>query len=185
MKSIQNTLYLDCEFTDLAKPELLSLGMVSEDGDEHYVELDLADPASAQTLNSCSDFVQENNVLGQWNLIPHSKCSRRLMGERTARWVLDQVARHGQPAVIAFDFVPDYQLFERLIRDAGQWAVVSPFCNGVDVSEMTGRLDSQLGADRIYGLLRRRGLERHHALADAFALRGACYAYETGKRPQL
>jgi len=33
--------FIDTEFTDLSRPQLLSLGMVSKDGDEFYVELDL------------------------------------------------------------------------------------------------------------------------------------------------
>jgi hypothetical protein len=33
--------FLDTEFTDLAKPELLSLGLVAINGLEHYGELDL------------------------------------------------------------------------------------------------------------------------------------------------
>lgn len=34
-------IFLDTEFTDLNFPELLSLGMVTEDGSEFYAELDL------------------------------------------------------------------------------------------------------------------------------------------------
>lgn len=33
---------LDTEFTDLIEPELLSVGMITLDGREHYVELDMS-----------------------------------------------------------------------------------------------------------------------------------------------
>lgn len=35
-------IFLDTEFTDLLNPELLSLGLVTLDGREHYGELDLS-----------------------------------------------------------------------------------------------------------------------------------------------
>lgn len=182
---MNDVLYLDCEFTHLIKPELLSLALVSFRGDEHYVELELNDPASVSTLKKCSEFVRENNVLAQWGRVPDSACSRQQMGERTAKWVLDQVARIGRPVQIAFDHPPDFDLFRKLVLDAGLWPAIEAAVRPLDVSEETGRFDAQLASGHGYQAMLKRGLERHHALADAYALRAAMYGYNTGKRPPL
>ena len=106
------------------------------------------------------------------------------MGLRTAQWLQEQVTRLGQPAYIAFDYPPDYELFEYLLRDAGQWDVVREVVRPVNVDEIASRFDGTLSAEAAYEAMRRRGLERHHALADAHALRAACIAVITGKRVQ-
>ena len=179
------TIYLDTEFTDLFRPELLSLGMVTFDAQEHYVELDLAHPASAQILKCVSDFVQDNDVLSQWGKVPGATCTRTQMGLRTVRWLLDQTTRFGQPARIAFDFAADYELFELLLRDSGQWDLVKDLIHPLDVGEYVSRFDGVLGAAVGYQFAGRRGLERHHALADAYALLAACFSMNTGKRMKL
>ena len=175
-------IYIDTEFTDVFRPELLSLGMVTFDAQEHYVELDLADPASASTLAGASGFVQENDVLSQWGRVPGAASTREQMAVRTARWLLEQTTRFGQPAHIAFDFAADYQLLEGLLRDSGKWEVLSQMLRPLDVGEASSRFDGVLGASVGYEFASRRGLERHHALADAHALRAACYAINTGRR---
>lgn len=178
-------IYLDTEFTDLFRPELLSLGMVTFDAQEHYVELDLTEPAIAKTLKGASEFVHDNDVLSQWGRVQGATASRNEMGLRTARWLLDQTKRFGQPADIAFDFATDYQLFEQLLRDSGQWQLVAHVVRPLDIGELSSRFDGVLGAGAAYDALSRRGLERHHALADAHALRAACIAMRTGKRVKL
>jgi hypothetical protein len=56
-------LFLDCEFTQLNQhTKLISLGLVSEVGDEFYVEL-----TDTYQIENCSDFVIQN-VLPQLNL---------------------------------------------------------------------------------------------------------------------
>jgi hypothetical protein len=180
-----NLIYLDTEFTDLLAPELLSLGMVSAAGDELYVELELCDPGSAATLRSASDFVRHNGVLEQWGRVPGATASRTEMGERTARWLLELTTRLGQPATIAFDYAADYELLEYLLRDAGHWRSVREVVRPLNVDDLANRFDGALGADAAYQALRKRGLERHHALAGAHALRAACIATLTGKRVRL
>lgn len=177
--------YLDTEFTHLLEPELLSLGLVGASGDEHYVELDLDDPGSAATLRRASDFVRHCGVLEQWGRVPGSAATREQMGLRTARWLLEQAARLGQPAQVAFDCVMDYELLEYLLRDAGQWDAVRDVVRPLNVGELASTFDGVLGAEAAYEALKRRGLDRHHALADAHALRAACIATLTGKRIRL
>jgi hypothetical protein len=180
-----NVIYLDTEFTDLLAPELLSLGMVSAAGDEHYVELDVNSASSAKTFAQASDFVRHNGVLEQWGRVPGRTATYEQMGHTTARWLREHVARMGQSALIAFDYAPDYALLARLLRDAGQWDVVGPLVRPINVLQLSSRFDGSLGADAAYTAMRRRGLERHHALADAHALRAACIAVNTGKRVRL
>jgi len=50
--------FLDTEFTDLLNPELLSLGLVTLDGREHYAELDLTTDAGKARVKASSAFVQ-------------------------------------------------------------------------------------------------------------------------------
>ena len=61
-------LFLDCEFTQLNKDtKLISLALVSEAGDEYYVEL-----TNTYLVADCSDFVIQN-VLPQLNLSQHGQ----------------------------------------------------------------------------------------------------------------
>lgn len=182
---MKNTIYLDIEFTDLEHPELLSLGMVTLDGEEHYVELDPADPANAGRFANASDFVWSPEVLGQWHKVPGATVNLADMGDRTARCVLAQAARFGQPADLAFDYPADFSLFEALMRETGHWHAVSEVIRPVYVSELVSRFDARQGAGIGFEYASRSGLERHHALADAHALRTACYAATTGKRMKL
>lgn len=56
-------LFLDCEFTQLNKDtKLISLALVSEVGDEYYVEL-----TDTYSVEDCSDFVIQN-VLPQLDM---------------------------------------------------------------------------------------------------------------------
>lgn len=65
-------LFLDCEFTQLNQStKLISLALVSEGGDEFYVEL-----TDTYQVGDCSDFVIQN-VLPQLNLAAHGQtCSK-------------------------------------------------------------------------------------------------------------
>ncbi|MBD8616883.1 3'-5' exoribonuclease [Pseudomonas putida] len=61
-------LFLDCEFTQVDQnTKLISLALVSEAGDEFYVEL-----TDTYQVEDCSDFVIEN-VLPQLDLPEHGK----------------------------------------------------------------------------------------------------------------
>ncbi|MBD8473219.1 3'-5' exoribonuclease [Pseudomonas sp. CFBP 8770] len=61
-------LFLDCEFTQLNEDtKLISLALVSEGGDEFYVEL-----TDTYQVEDCSEFVLEN-VLPQLDLPEHGK----------------------------------------------------------------------------------------------------------------
>lgn len=176
-----NTLFLDCEFTDLRDPKLLSLGLVSFRGDELYVELDLADPHSQAIVANCSDFVRQT-VLPLWGRVPGSAMNYAQMGRVTADWLLAHTrSSHGQPANLCFDYPADYELLKKLLRDSARWDEVRPGIRPIYLREHLGRLDAKLSAGAMFDRLSSRGLHPHHALADAHALRAAHYALLTGK----
>lgn len=188
--SPQNIICLDVEFNDLTTPELMSLGLASGTGAEHYAELDLENPASAGVLSRCSDAVLHGDVvLTQWGSMPGCAGTFAQMAKRTADWLSAEAGRvqerSGQPALVAFDYPPDFALLVQLLQDHGHWARMQPLVEPLNVDELTCRFDASLAADAAFQQLRRRGLERHHALADALALRAAVHAAITGKRLSL
>jgi len=182
---MKNFVFLDTELTDLLAPRLLSVGMVTWNGREHYVELDPAHLANAATFAKASGFVRTCGVLDQWNRVMGAAASAPEMGRRTARWLLGLAAQFDEPLVIAFDHAGDYALVEECIRDSGLWDRVREVVRPRNVNEINGVFESNLAAEYAYEALRRRDLARHHALADAHALRAAYVAYTTGKRVRL
>lgn len=167
--------FLDTEFTDLLAPELLSIGLVTLDGQEHYVELDLAGEDGQRRHAKSSEFVREV-VLDYWGTVPGAACQPQEMGRRTGDWLLKAASRTGRRIEVAFDYHADYALLEQVIRDAGMWDAVRDVVSPVNVDCLTGTIDGELAAQEIFQALLHRGLGRHHALADALALRAAYLA---------
>jgi hypothetical protein len=62
--------FLDTEFTDLLNPELLSLGLVTLDGREHYAELNLTSDVGQARVKASSDFVRYGGISDMWRLVP-------------------------------------------------------------------------------------------------------------------
>lgn len=168
--------FLDTEFTDLLQPELLSLGLVASDGREHYVELDLATDIGKARVKASSDFVRYGGILDLWGLIADSTVTAWEMGRRTGEWLLGLAAESGTRIEIAFDYSTDYELMENAIRDSGLWDRVREVVSPVNVGVLTGTIDGEIAAEECLRELGTRGLQRHHALADALALRAAYMA---------
>lgn len=165
-------IFLDTEFTDLLNPELLSLGLVTLDGREHYAELDLTTDAGKARVKASSAFVQ-SGVFDLWGLVAGATGTEWEMGRRTGEWLLGLAAESGTKIEVAFDYGMDYELMEYVIRDAGLWDQVREVVLPVNVNAITGTIIGELGAEACFRELRKRGLKRHHALADALALRAA------------
>jgi hypothetical protein len=98
--------FVDCEFTDFAQRELLSLAIVSEEGDEFYVEL------SDYDEQRCSDFVR-NTVLPQLGQYPGRVLPREQAAAELRAW-LGTFPVKPRP-VLSFDFVGDMELLADLI----------------------------------------------------------------------
>lgn len=167
--------FLDTEFTTLLNPELLSLGLVTLDGREHYAELDLTTDTGKVRVKASADFVRAG-VLDMWGLIPESACTEWEMGRRTAKWLLALAAESGTRVEVAFDYSTDYELMEYAIGDSGLWGRVREVVSPVNVNLLTGNIVGEFKAEVCYREISKRGLKRHHALADALALRAAYVA---------
>jgi hypothetical protein len=169
-------IFLDTEFTSLLQPELLSLGLVTADRSrEHYVELDLETEIGQARRDASNDFVRYG-VLDLFGLVPDARATVQDMGHRTGEWLLALAAESGAPVEVGFDYSTDYELMEDVIRESGLWDRVRDVVRPVNVANLTGTIDGELAAEECYREFRRRGLGRHHALADAHAL---AFAYRT------
>lgn len=168
--------FLDTEFTDFLHPELLSLGLVTFDGHEHYVELDLHSDVGRQRLQASSDFVRFGGVIDLWGLVPSAASTPSEMGRRTGEWLLNLAAQSASRVQIAFDYATDYELMENALRDCGFWDRVREVVTPIDIGPLTGSPGGEVAAEECFRELRTRGLARHHALADAHALRAAYVA---------
>src|SRR5665647_1038684 len=91
--------FLDTEFTDFVRPDLISLALVSEDGREFYAE------RTDYHRDACSDFVREN-VLPFLGRVPGAACSRSQLTARLHVW-FEQLP---EPATIIYDFGGDWLL---------------------------------------------------------------------------
>lgn len=170
--------FLDTEFTDLLNPELLSLGLVTLDGREHYAELDLTTDTGKARVKASSAFVQ-SGIFEMWGYVPGATGTEWEMGRRTAEWLLGLAAESETKVEVAFDYGMDYELMEYAIRDCGLWDQVREVVLPVNVNPITGSITGELAAEECFrelGKLGGRGLKRHHALADALALRAAYMA---------
>ena len=165
--------FLDTEFTDLLAPQLLSIGLVTLDGREHYAELDLATAAGQARVRACSGFVRYGGVLDLWGLVPGAVGTEWEIGRRTGEWLLILAAQAKARIEIAYDYSTDFELLEYAVRDAGLWGQVRAVVLPVNVAGLTGTIEGELAAEACYVELGNRGLKRHHALADALALRAA------------
>lgn len=168
-------IFLDTEFTDLLNPELLSLGLVTLDGPEHYAELDLTTEAGKARVKASSAFVK-SGIFDLWGLVPGATGTEWEMGRRSGEWLLALAAETGSRIEVAFDYSTDYELMEYAIRDAGLWERVREVLLPVNVNSITCTIGGELAAEACFRELGQRGgrgLRRHHALADALALRAA------------
>jgi hypothetical protein len=173
----EKLLFLDTEFTDLLNPELLSMGLVTHDGRlEFYTELDLNSDTGKARVAASSDFVRYNGVLDLWGIVPGTTCTEAEMGRRAGEWLLMVAADTDSKLTIAFDYAMDYELLEYAIRDANFWSQVRHVVALKPVRSITGTRVGELAAEVCYRELSGRGLSRHHALADALALRAAYIA---------
>jgi len=171
--------FLDTEFTDLLAPKLLSIGMVTLDGQEHYVELDLESDVGRRSMKAASEFVRYSGVIDQWGLVTGAKSTLWEMGRRTGEWLLNIAENTNARIEVAYDYSTDYELMEHVIRDAGLWQQVREVILPVNVNGITGTIDGELAAEECFRDLSMRGgrgLARHHALADALALKASYQA---------
>jgi hypothetical protein len=150
-------LFVDTEFTDFIDCELLSIGIVSEDGREFYGERNDVD------LSRCSDFARVA-VLPQLGGDAAIIGSEEHLGAHLQTW-LEQFRSSG-PVIVSVDYPTDWELFTYLVRDPDTLGTPS-WIKGQSIRDMIAPQD----VERYWNANGRRA---HHALHDARANR---YAY--------
>jgi hypothetical protein len=149
--------FLDTEFTDFIQIDLISIGLVAEDGREFYAE------RNDYRREDCSSFVIVE-VLPLLNRVPGAKCSSAHLSFRLREWF----ASLEEPVTLVFDYPSDWELLAEALR-------------GDLLAELPANLSETLliGHDVVsdgnfkeaYEGSFGRDWPRHHALADARALR--------------
>ena len=166
--SQRRRLFLDCEFTTLDDPKLLSMGLVTEDGREFYVEL-----AGESHLKRASTFVLDT-VAPQFGLMPFADASRIDMGKRVAAWLLSMGSG---PLEIHYDFHADMDLLETALRAAAMWTRLGTLLVPTHIGYLIGDPDFTRAAEECWDAsFAADGISRHHGLADARALRAGFLA---------
>jgi hypothetical protein len=180
---------LDVEFSSPEFPELLSVGMAGTCAREHYMEIDPLTVEGVMVMSRCSDFAYHGGVLEQWGVMPGCAADYATMARRTANWLSSEVsemqARVSKPVLMAFDYEFDFTLLEDLLRRYGYEEILSSLIQPLNVSELTFRFDAAMAGEEAFETLSKRGLRRHHALADALSLRASLHAVVCGKRMPL
>lgn len=166
--------FLDTEFTDLKNPQLLSVGMVSLDGrNEFYVELDLDSDVGKNRVMASSNFVRDI-VLPQWGRVHGAIGTELEMGRMAGEWLISFAKEGGVKVGVAFDYRTDFVLLEGVIRESGIWEHVKDVVLPMYIDPLTWNIDGGTTLENCFrAIFHGRGLEPHHALADAIALREA------------
>ncbi|RFB67525.1 MULTISPECIES: 3'-5' exoribonuclease [unclassified Herbaspirillum] len=145
-------IFIDTEFTNFEDPELISIGLAAESGEEFYAELPFS-------IRDCSEFVREA-VLPMLGQTPHAECTLSDIYSRITNW-LNLVRSGSKDVEICFDYQTDWELFRQALDNN-----VPSWCK------------PRLVSDQINELLRydyheKNQLPEHHALHDAQANRYA------------
>ena len=164
--------FVDCEFTSLEDPKLLSIALVADDGTELYVEL-----AGDSHLKRASTFVIDT-VVPQFGRVPYAEISRIDIGKRVGAWLQEL-----RPSTIDIlhDFHADMDLLEGSLRAAAIWTRLKAVLVPTHIGYLIGETDVATAMETSWGAsFAVDGIERHHALADARALRAGYLAMHGG-----
>lgn len=158
--------FLDTEFCETKRGTcLLSIGIVGS-SDEFYAELDAPTVAKAlRGIGRCR-FVRDV-VLGQFGRVAGTQHSIEGIAHRAARWLR---SCGDEMMEVAYDYSVDFSLLERLlaVSNAPLLAQLIPVHVGYLLEDATGEA-AAIASWRMTA--EARGLQRHHALADALALK--------------
>lgn len=149
--------FLDTEFTDFVRPDLISIALVPEDGREFYAE------RTDYRREECTDFVRDA-VLPLLGRMPGAACNRQKLMLRLYEW-FEQLP---EPAIVIYDFESD-------------WLLLADACLSSDYRQPPPvNMGEKLHLDRfaithpLFEQAQNRAYSQdwppHHALADARAL---------------
>lgn len=154
--------FIDTEFSSMNAPELLSIGLVTDDGTECYVEI-------ADERISVNAFVR-GKVLPQWGLMPVQVRSSIELGRHVDSW-LSSLGRRA-PVAVVHDYETDFVLLRDALLSAMCWGRWSKVLVSHQVGFLSRAPISNEAMDASWtASMQRDGIGRHHALADARALR--------------
>lgn len=174
-------IFLDCEMTSIESPSLLSVGLVTSGGRRCYAELDLATPIGRHRLAQTPWDVREIVIDGRWCLVPGASCdSDASIGRKVGRWLLEEaVQTSGGRLGLLHDYDLDLEILNGALKRGGVWSRLSVLVSAHYIAKETGEFGPQLAAEATIDdlALSNQPLERHHALADALALRAAWRAW--------
>lgn len=149
-------IFLDTEFTDFIRPDLISLALVSEDGQEFYAE------RTDYQQDACSSFVRET-VLPLLGRVSGAACTRSELTQRLHAWFLQLP----EPAILIYDFEGDWQLLVKAILGP---AYQSPPDNFGEPLLLGNSSITHPIFERAQNNSYTQDWPPHHALADARAL---------------
>lgn len=144
--------FLDTEFTDFHDPQLISLGMASEYGEDFYAEVPYSD-------HVCSPFVREA-VLPLLRKMPNSYFTIGNLHLEIIKW-LEIVRRDKEQVFICVDCRTDWDLFCFALD------------NRVPIWCHLKLVEDEIIELMLYDFFKNSGLPEHHALYDAQANRHA------------
>ena len=145
-------IFIDTEFTDYANPELISIGLVTDDGaHEFYAELPV-------NKARCNDFVL-STVLPQLAQTPEVLCSTAELEVRLRTWLgqFELLA----PVTICYDYSGDWQLLCGVMQ------------SGMPAWIRQKNINQQIDPVALQKYFVENRLKEHHALNDAKANRHA------------
>lgn len=158
-------LFLDTEFCESTRGSmLLSIGMVSGDR-EFYAEL-APEVLTRVPRRRLTDFLQME-VLSQFGCVPTAAFSTKAMASDAVLWLNGLGTAKVE---VAYDYSVDFTLLEQLLELAPEPLTTSlvPTHVGYLLEDPDGL---QAASNCWDALAATRGIRRHHALADALALR--------------
>lgn len=150
--------FLDTEFTDFLQPDLISIGLVSEDGREFYAE------RNDYRREDCNNFVV-SDVLPLLRRVPNSRCSAAHLTFRLREWI----EALGEPVTLVFDYITDWELLAEALLGGGVHDQLP-----INIREKW-LLPREIVSDLVFRQAQTASYSKawppHHALADARALR--------------
>lgn len=148
--------FLDTEFTNLARSDLISIGLVAEDGREFYAE------RTDYFETQCSDFVRETvqPLLGR---VPGAACSRPELTDRVREWF----KQLPEPATVVFDSEKDWLLLAVAMLGRPHSKPPGDFAKRL---YLDSSIITQPVFEQAQKLTYTQDWPMHHALADARAL---------------
>jgi hypothetical protein len=139
-------IFVDTEFTDFIDCDLISVGLVAEDGREFYGE------RSDFDMRACSEFVRAA-VLPQLGQYPDRIFKREALAVELRAW-LEQFSRK-EGLILSFDYGGDWELLIDLIAE-------------LPANCLAQQVNALIDVERLEMYFRKHG-GRHHALSDARA----------------